>query len=199
MYKAAYGDATGTSTFGGAQQIQVPRVRREELVADAQRIGRDVIVNQGEWKAQLEANKQAFMLEFVARQRFADAFPASLTPAEFVARLDQNAGGVLTASETAALVQELTGAGNTTSARASVLRKVAEHPALDAREKNRAFVLMQYFGYLRRDPNSGQDTDYTGYHFWLTNLERFNGNFEQAEMVKAFISSIEYRRRFGLP
>ncbi len=198
-YKAAYGDAAGTSTFGGAQQIQVPRVRREELVADGQRIGRDVVVNQGEWKAQLEANKQAFVLEFAARQRFADAFPVSVTPAEFVARLDQNAGGVLTASEAAALVQELTAAGNTTSARASVLRKVAEHPVLEAREKNRAFVLMQYFGYLRRNPNEGQDTDYTGYHFWLANLERFNGNFEQAELVKAFISSIEYRQRFGQP
>jgi len=199
LYKVAYGDAAGTSTFGGVQQIQVPRVRRDELVADGQRIGRDVIVNQGEWKAQLEANKQSFMLEFVARQRFADAFPAATTPAEFVARLDQNAGGVLTASEAAALVQELTGAGNTTSARASVIRKVAEHPVLEAREKNRAFVLMQYFGYLRRNPNEGQDTDYTGYHFWLTNLERFNGNFEQAELVKAFITSTEYRQRFGQP
>jgi len=99
----------------------------------------------------------------------------------------------------AALVQELTAAGNTASARASVLRKVAEHPVLEAREKNRAFVLMQYFGYLRRNPNEGQDSDYTGYHFWLTNLERFNGNFEQAELVKAFISSTEYRRRFGQP
>jgi len=57
-------------------------------------------------------------------------------------------------------------------------------------------VLMEYFGYLRRDPNSGQDTDFSGYNFWLDKLDRFDGNFESAEMVKAFLVSTEYRRRF---
>jgi hypothetical protein len=55
---------------------------------------------------------------------------------------------------------------------------------------------MQYFGYLRRDPNTGPDIDFEGYNFWLTKLNQFNGNFEQAEMVKAFIISNEYRQRF---
>jgi len=58
--------------------------------------------------------------------------------------------------------------------------------------------LMQYFGYLRRDPNVTPDSDYSGYDFWLTKLNQFNGNFVNAEMVKAFISSDEYRHRFGL-
>jgi len=56
---------------------------------------------------------------------------------------------------------------------------------------------MQYFGYLRRNPNEAPDLDYTGYDFWLTKLNQFNGNFVAAEMVKAFITSIEYRQRFG--
>ena len=56
---------------------------------------------------------------------------------------------------------------------------------------------MEYFGYLRRDPNSGPDTDFSGYKFWLDKLDSFNGNFINAEMVKAFLSSPEYRRRFG--
>ena len=56
---------------------------------------------------------------------------------------------------------------------------------------------MQYFGYLRRNPNDFQDTDYTGFDFWLNKLNSFNGDFAGAEMVKAFISSIEYRQRFG--
>jgi hypothetical protein len=56
---------------------------------------------------------------------------------------------------------------------------------------------MQYFGYLRRDPNSLPNTDFTGYDFWLTKLNQFNGNFIDAEMVKAFISSSEFRQRFG--
>ena len=37
----------------------------------------------------------------------------------------------------------------------------------------------------------------TGYDFWLTKLNQFNGNYLNAEMVKAFISSGEYRNRFG--
>jgi hypothetical protein len=46
-------------------------------------------------------------------------------------------------------------------------------------------------------PNDAPDVDFSGYDFWLAKLQRFNGNFIDAEMVKAFISSIEYRRRFG--
>jgi hypothetical protein len=55
---------------------------------------------------------------------------------------------------------------------------------------------MQYVGYLRRNPNEGQDTDYSGYEFWLNKLNAFNGNFVNAEMVKAFMTSLEYRNRF---
>ena len=62
---------------------------------------------------------------------------------------------------------------------------------------NDSFVLMQYFGYLRRNPDDAQDTDYSGYDFWLTKLNQFNGNYINAEMVKAFITSSEYRQRFG--
>jgi hypothetical protein len=63
-------------------------------------------------------------------------------------------------------------------------------------EFNRAFVLMQYFGYLRRNPNDSPDADFSGYNFWLNKLKSFDGNFVNAEMVKAFISSAEYRQRF---
>ncbi len=56
---------------------------------------------------------------------------------------------------------------------------------------NEAFVMMEYFGYLRRDP------DASGFQFWLDKLNQFNGNFERAEMVKAFINSGEYRSRFN--
>ena len=73
---------------------------------------------------------------------------------------------------------------------------VAEDVDLFNAEFNRAFVLMQYFGYLKRNPDEANDPDYTGYDFWLTKLNQFNGNFVGAEMVKAFISSAEYRTRF---
>jgi hypothetical protein len=74
---------------------------------------------------------------------------------------------------------------------------VAEDADLNTAEFNRAFVLMQFYGYLRRNPNDAPDTDYTGYDFWLGKLNQFNGNFVNAEMVKAFIVSGEYKQRFG--
>ena len=55
---------------------------------------------------------------------------------------------------------------------------------------------MQYFGYLRRDPNTGPDTNFDGYNFWLGKLYVFNGNHQNAEMVRAFLVSEKYRRRF---
>lgn len=91
----------------------------------------------------------------------------------------------------------LNGLASHTETRATVLRKISEKPSFAQAEFNRMFVLMQYFGYLRRNPNQGPDSDYTGYDFWLRKLNEFNGNFIDAEMVKAFISSIEYRQRFG--
>jgi hypothetical protein len=78
-----------------------------------------------------------------------------------------------------------------------VLRGVAEDSDLRNAEFNKAFVLMQYFGYLRRNPNEAPDADFSGYAFWLDKLNQFNGNYITAEMVKAFISSEEYRHRFG--
>ena len=83
--------------------------------------------------------------------------------------------------------------------RAQVLRAVAEDPDLVNTELNRAFVLMQYFGYLRRNPNDAPEPvlNFDGYNFWLDKLNRFNGNYIDAEMVEAFITSPEYRHRFG--
>ena len=87
------------------------------------------------------------------------------------------------------LVAGLTGG---TLTRAQVLRMIAETDELQTREINQAFVAMEYFGYLRRDP------DTSGFNFWLNKLNSFNGNFRNAEMVKAFLSSLEYRQRFGV-
>jgi hypothetical protein len=67
---------------------------------------------------------------------------------------------------------------------------------LQTAEFNKAFVLMQYFGYLRRSPNDAPDTNHTGYEFWLGKTERLSRRFVQAEMVKAFLDSTEYNRRF---
>jgi len=156
-------------------------------------------VGQTGWETVLENNKQTFVLQFVQRSRFATALPTSLTPAQFVDRLNANAGNVLSAEERATAIGLFGSATDTgdASARALALRQVVEDGDLANAEFNRAFVLMQYFGYLRRDPDDPQDMDHTGYDFWLTKLNQFNGNFVNAEMVKAFLSSGEYRQRFG--
>jgi murein DD-endopeptidase MepM/ murein hydrolase activator NlpD len=199
FYKAAYGDATGSSTFGGNHQLPVPRVRFDEFLKDSQRIGRGVVVLAPGWEQLLETNKQAYAGEFVQTSRFLTAFPATMTPAQFVDTLNQNAGTALSSTERTAAINLFAGAGDTanSNARAQAVRQVAEDTDLYNAEFNRAFVLAQYFGYLRRNPNDPQDTDYTGYDFWLTKLNQFNGNYINAEMVKAFLSSIEYRQRFG--
>ena len=84
-------------------------------------------------------------------------------------------------------------------ARAQAVRQVADDTDLYNTEFNRAFVLAEYFGYLRRNPNDAPETtlDYTGYDFWVTKLNQSNGDYINSEMVKAFLSSIEYRQRFG--
>jgi hypothetical protein len=168
-------------------------VRLNEFLPDTQQIGHGVIVNQTGWEQAPESDKQAFNDEFVRRQRFMSAFPSTMTSAEFVDKLNSNAGSPLSRSERNQLVIDLSMGAKT---RAQVLRAGAENSQLVQQEFNRAFVLMQYFGYLRRNPNDLPDSNFDGYNFWLNKLNSFNGNFINAEMVKAFISSIEYRQRF---
>jgi len=156
-------------------------------------------VGQSGWETVLENNKQAFTSEFVQRSRFPTANPTTLTPAQFVDKLFTNAGVTPSTTDRNAAIAEFGSATNTSdvAARGRALRRVAENATLNTQEFNRAFVLMQFFGYLRRNPNDTPDSDYTGYDFWLTKLNQFNGNFQNAEMVKAFINSLEYRQRFG--
>jgi hypothetical protein len=191
-YKAAYGDATSPNVPG-----TVPVIRLNEFLPDAQRVAQNLIVGAPGWEQQLEANKQAYMLEFVLRPRFLAAFPLTMTSAQFVDQLVARAGITLTTAERDALIAQLNSNPNVAAARAAVLRAVAENQQIRNGEFRRAFVLMQYYGYLRRDPDTGPNTDFTGWSFWLGKLNEFNGNFIAAEMVKAFLQSDEYIDRFG--
>jgi hypothetical protein len=76
------------------------------------------------------------------------------------------------------------------AARSDVLRGLVETESFKQNEYNRAFVLMQYFGYLRREPEEG------GYLFWLDVLNNKVPNNYRA-MVCAFITSAEYQDRFS--
>jgi hypothetical protein len=187
-YKAAYGNLPNAP---------VP-LKLDEFLPDTQQIGAGLIVNQTGWQQVLENNKQNFFQAFVQRARFTSAYPISLTADQFVDQLFANAGVAPSSSERAAAINEFGGFSSTTdlAARARVLRRLGENSTLTQQEYNRAFVLMQYFGYLRRNPNDSPDSDFAGYNFWLNKLDQFNGNYLAAEMVKAFILSAEYRARF---
>ncbi len=186
FHKAAFGDLSGKP---------VP-VRRDKFIPDSRSISNGVVVGAAGWQQVLETNKQNFALAFVQRPEFQTAFPGTMSAAQFVDTLDANAGRVLSSTETANLVGILGGTPSDPAKRASVVRSVAENSNLQQREFNKAFVLMQYFGYLKRNPDEGNDTDFSGYNFWLGKLNQFNGNFVNAEMVKAFILSAEYNQRF---
>ena len=185
--------------YGHMANAPVP-INLSEFRPDTAEISKGVVVLQSGWEAKLENNKQAFTAEFVKRSRFTATYAATLSPSEFVDKLFMNAGVIPANTDRMTAINEF-GSTNTSAdvaARGRALRRVAENSVLTQQEFNRAFVLMQYFGYLRRNPNDPQDTDYIGYNFWLTKLNLFNGNYANAEMVKAFIVSSEYRQRFGL-
>jgi len=187
MYKTAFGNLAGAP---------VP-VRNNEFMNDTKLVGLDVQVGIDNWSAQLEANKQAYTLAFVQRPEFLAAYPNTLTATDVVTQLDSNAGNVLSTTEKSELVAILGSTPADATKRATVLRSVAENSQLRIAQFNRAFVLMQYFGYLRRNCNDAPDSDFKGYTFWLNKLDSFGGDFVSAEMVKSFIISEEYRQRFG--
>jgi hypothetical protein len=168
--------------MGLASYGEAPRYRR--LMSDSRAIASGVQVGNGDWEAKLAGNRRAFAEAWVNRAEFRSRY-GELTDEQYVAALLSNAK--LDASRAEPLVAALKSGG---ASRAEVLLRVADDAELKRKETSRAFVLMQYYGYLRRDP------DAEGYNFWLSKLDGFDGNFIQAEMVKAFLDSIEYRRRF---
>jgi len=158
----------------------------QEFQPDNVSIANGVIVGADGWEVRLAGNKQAFVQGWVQRADFKARY-AGLTNDQYVDTLIANGGVTITPAERDDLVQDLVNG----KSRADVLAKLVDNPTLSRGEFNSAFVLMQYFGYLGRDPDSA------GFTFWLNKLNQFGGDFVKAELVKAFLGSIEYRRRFG--
>jgi hypothetical protein len=156
-----------------------------EFLPDTATVAHDVVVGRAGWAQQLEANKQAFIDAWVQRPAFRAVYDGLANDA-FVDALISHTGGSFNGDRDALI----NGLANSTLTRSAVLRQVVENEGFTRAKTNRMFVMMEYFGYLRRDP------DESGYQFWLDKLNQFGGNFEQAEMVKAFIVSGEYRGRF---
>lgn len=131
---------------------------------------------------EVKAKKAAFTNAWVQRDEFKRLYDG-LAPAAFVDKLAQTAG--VTLANRQKLVDDLT-AGSIS--RADVVRAVVESPEVEKKEYNGAFVAMQYFGYLRRDPEPA------GYEAWLRVIERNPEDYRT--MVQGFMESTEYRNRF---
>jgi hypothetical protein len=187
MHKEAFGNLPGAP---------VP-ITFNEFLRETQQVSEGVRVGVGNWQSQLEINKIKYVLAFVQRPDFMAAFPHATTAQEFVTRLDANAGGVMAPTDKSNAIAMLNAVPYDIKTRMVVLRAICDTQAFKDKEVNNAFVLMQYFGYLRRNPNDSPNSDFSGFNFWLEKLNQFNGNFINAEMVKAFIQSTEYQKRFG--
>jgi hypothetical protein len=132
---------------------------------------------------QLEAAKAQFAVNFTQRAAFVARYGA-LNNTDYVNTLCTTAG--VTLSNQQSLINALNG---NTLTRAQVLRQIVESTEVTGRYFNEAYVVMEYFGYLRRDPDAF-------YFDWLTTLNQTN---DPRAMVSGFANSIEYRQRFGPP
>lgn len=128
-----------------------------------------------------ELSKSAYKDDFVQRGEFTNRYNG-LSNAQFVDAIEVNAEVNL---DNAALTAQLNGG----KSRAQLLREIVESKAVEDQFFIRAFVAMQYFGYLRRDP------DTVGYNNWVSTLTANPGDFRH--MIFGFIYSDEYRLRFG--
>ena len=147
-----------------------------EFIPDMQKVGGALS------PAQEAAGKDAYMNEFVQKAEFKNLYDA-LSNSAFVDKLEQTAG--VTISNKADLVAALNGG---TQTRAQVVRTVIESQPVFDKFFNRGFVTMQYFGYLRRDP------DPIGFKNWVDTLNADPSNFRH--MIFGFIFSTEYLNRF---
>ena len=147
-----------------------------EFIPDMQKVGG------AQSPAQEEASKVQYINDFVLRPEFKAIYDGT-TNQGYVDKLEQTAGVAL--SNKATYVNALNGG---TQTRAQVLRSVIETPEVFNKFFNRGFVTMQYFGYLRRDP------DTIGFANWVNTLDADPSNFRH--MIFGFIFSEEYRNRF---
>lgn len=166
--------------------------RRNDFLVEMQATAAGVVVGQTGWQQKLEDNKRQAAERWTSRQDFRDRFEG-LSNRDYVGQLYTSADISGRELEKEDLIQRLDSGLET---RGTVLRKVAEDADFSHRESNSAFVLMQYFGYLHRNPDEGPDHDLSGFNFWLNKLNEHQGDFHEAEMVKAFLRSGEYRARF---
>jgi uncharacterized repeat protein (TIGR01451 family) len=205
VYHLYKGSLTGTPTYDSPNSSAGRFPTFLEFMRDMGQVSEGIVVNGQISGAVVEANRNALATAFVQRPEFVAKY-GGLNNTLYVQELFNTTGITATAAQKQALVDGLT---NATETRASVLRKVVDGTVVISesnmqfttpygqafinQENRRLFVYLEYVGYLRRNP------DAAGFVFWLGKLNFYNGDPFQAEMVRSFILSPEYRSRFGQP
>lgn len=197
-------------TLGKKESAQCPGVPQNlpascrplysEYIADMAEVNKGIVVNDALDPNVINANKRAFVEKFITRADFQAAY-GNLNATQFVDKLAQTTGVALSSADRTALINEASNPAN----RASVVFKMVDGTQATTggtlifqttygeqfykKEFDTAFVFIEYLGYLRRNP------DQDGFNHWLGKL-KFFGNWVDAEMVRSFIVSPEYRNRF---
>lgn len=141
----------------------------------------------------LETDKNEFASAFVERGEFLEKYPLTMPAEAFVDALLQTAqqtSGVDLMGTRTDLLNIYNGGANASESRRLVVMNLAESSAFKQTQYNSAFVVMEYFGYLGRDP------DRSGYQFWINILNDGDHNNYRG-MVCSFLTSAEYQLRFG--
>lgn len=200
----------GYLVYRGFETALDRRPQYEEFVRDLNRLGLGIEVGVGSWAVDLPLARQSFTQLMANRPEFNALFPLGMPGEEFADKLFLNAGVTPTSTERQAVIDAY-GVGDF-GKRGDALFVALETPSLFNKLYNPGFVLVEYFGFLRRDPDDPPDNNLDGYNFWLNKLNSFTSANEDArdpsvaqsrikrsEMVNAFILSSEYRTRFGTP
>jgi sugar lactone lactonase YvrE len=155
--------------------------------------------------AEQEAARAAFVADFMQKPEFLSIY-AGLTDAahaaQFIAKLEEKAQVTLPATTTTLpgqppqygrqeLIDKMA-SGEFTAAQ--TLRAFIEQKVVFDAFFFRAFVAMQYFGYLLRDPEDA------GYNDWVDVLTNGRGPVPPGDfrhLIFGFVWSVEYRQRFG--
>src|SRR5581483_8786324 len=166
--------------------------RRDEFLEAMREIDRGVFKGKPGWKDQIEANRISLLNNWTDSQAFKQFYDGK-SNADFVNTLLTNAALNWSDSYRDELIKSLD--ANRTSRQAALLQ-VVEDSSFFKREYNAAYVLMQYFGYLRRNPDDPPDNDFSGLIFWRDNLDTWS---DYPYISRAFVESIEYNNLKPIP
>ena len=159
--------------------------RRDEFLPAMAEIDRGVFKGNAGWEDQIEANRNLLLNEWPNRSDFKQLYDGK-SNREFVGALLTNASVSAGEAKREEFIRTL---DSNQSSRAAVLLEIVEDKNFCRREFNTAYVLMHFFGYLRRNPDDPPDKDLSGLNFWRDNLDTWG---DYPNISRAFIESIEY-------